>query len=567
MFELAKNNDKPIFLYLGAVWCMNCHIFENTVLSNPLIAEYINEHFIPVRVDADERPDIVERYMVRGLPTFSFLMPDGKVIVQGNNIPLNVFRKNMRMIISLYETKREKILSAIAGRETIKKQTELNKEEIGHRLVADVDSLLSKEFDKKHGGFGDKEKFPLPYNLEFEMFQYYITGQQTYLDRVTKTLKGILHGLQDPIEGGFYRYSISPDWKKPHYEKMLQVNARIIDVFLDGYQITGNTQFKDTIKKGLGYLERTLYDKELGLYYSSQDAEDGKYYQLSKKERQRSVSPNVDQRQFADQNAQMVLTLTKAYGVLQEQEYLTRSISVFEKLKDNFFEKEGLMSHTSGGNKRFLNDQLLVGLAAVRLYEFTGENFYLTFAEQLVEKIRTILWDNETYGFFSFPPDTSLALHKLKIKSIEGNAHAIELSWRLYHLTGKQLFYETMKNTLTAFPEVFTGVEYLENVAVPKLAIVVEKSLRPPVEIKLVKGAAYDKINDMLLKVLRHYGPMKIIEILDHDEDKVRLETLGYPLRKINMAYFCVSEFCISTGSDKIEGAIETINQVIKPGY
>lgn len=563
-FELAKKQDKPIFLYLSAVWCMNCHILEHNILENPLVIEFMNKHFISMQVDADESPDIVERYMVRGLPTFSFMMPDGKIIIQGNNIPLNLFKKNMRMVARLYETKREKILSAIARRETTKNTSVLDKEALTTRLVGDVDSILSKDFDEKYGGYGTKEKFPLPYNLKFELLQYYNTGQKDYLNRVTKTLRGIQHGLLDPIEGGFYRYSTSRDWEKPHYEKMLQVNAKIIDIFLDGYQITGDAHFKEAIVKSLNYTDRMLFNSEQGIYFSSQDAEDGTYYKLKKIQRMQRALPSVDQRMFADQNAQMVLTLSKAYYVLQQKKYLTKAINVFEKLKMDFVKKNGLISHTSADKKYFLSDQILIGLSAVRLYELTGNNHYLAFAEELIEKTQDLLWDNDAYGFFSFPPNTTIALHNKKVKSIEGNAYAAELYWRLFHLTGKQSYNKKMKLTLTAFPQVFTGVEYLDDVAIPKLASMVEKSLRHPIEIRIVKGEAQDAINNILLKVLRHYSPMAILEILDHDEDKVRLKTLGYPLKKVNMAYLCVSEICIPASNDKIDQAMETIYQAFK---
>ncbi len=447
-FDLAAEVDKPIFLYIGAVWCMNCHIFEERVLGKASISSLINANYIPVRLDADKRPDIAERYVVRGLPTFSFLMPDGKVIVQGNNIPAHVFKKNAKLVINLYTNKRHKIHAAISKREAEAAYELAASGPINDKLIGDIDTLLLDEFDVEHGGFGEGAKFPLPYNLEFLLTRYQLTGDKSYLDKVEKTVLGIQRGLLDEIEGGFYRYSTSNDWLHPHYKKMLDVNARIVDVFFEVYQLTHNEQIKEAALAALTYIERELYDAKSGMYYSSQDAERGEYYQLNEAGRKARTPPKVDMRIFPTGNAYMSLSLIKAYSATHKRRYFELGQKTISSLQTGFMQQDGLLAHDQSGGGRYLNDQVLTALAAVRLYEFTGEDKQLRFAEKLVQALEKRLWDKEYSGFYSFDPTKALSAHKREFKSKEGNALTAELYWRLYYLTRNQHYHDMVEKNI-----------------------------------------------------------------------------------------------------------------------
>ncbi len=563
-FDHAAEVDKPIFLYIGAVWCMNCHIFEERVLGKAGIATLINENYIPVKLDADERPDIAERYVVRGLPTFSFLMPDGKVIVQGNNIPANVFRKNAKLVTSLYDNKRHKILAAISKREAEAAYELATSGSIDDTLIGDIDALLLDDFDAEHGGFGEGAKFPLPYNLEFLLTRYQLTGDKSYLNKVEKTVLGIQRGLLDGIEGGFYRYSTSNDWLNPHYEKMLDVNARIIDVFLETYQLTQNDQIKDAVLTSLAYIERELYDAKSGMYYSSQDAERGEYYQLDEAGRKARTPPKVDTRIFPAGNAHMSLSLIKAYAATQDRTYLKRAIKNIGALQTQFMQHDGLLAHDQSGGGRYLNDQVLTALAAVRLYEFTGEDKHLHFAETLARALERSLWDKEYSGFYSFDPSKALAAHKREFKSKEGNAWAAELYWRLYYLTKNDHYHNMVEKILDAFPETRRGAEYIDDVALPKLAEVLAKYQQHAVEIHVVQGTKQQTSEPLMLEIAKHFGGIRVVEILDPKQDGQRLTQLGYPIKAQNTAYLCVDEVCLPATKEKLAKAIETISEIIQ---
>lgn len=568
VFKQAKKEDKPILLYISAVWCMNCHILEARVFGNAKIVDYINKHFIPVRVDADDRPDIAERYVVRGLPTFSFLMPDGKVIVQGNNIPPHIFKKNMQKVLSLYKNKRDKIIQAIAKREAKKKtvsSTSINvKDKFGQGFVNDIDSLLKKEFDSVNGGYGEAAKFPLPYNADFELMRYYLTDDESYLARVNKTLSGINNGLLDSIEGGFYRYSVSADWQSPHYEKMLAVNASIINIFLDGFRLTGDEIYKTSILKTLAYIERELFDQRTGAYFSSQDAEDGSYYKLDKVGRSKRKPPSVDHRAYSAANAQLGLTFVNVWSALRDEQYLSKAKLIFIAINKHFIQSDGLTAHSLDGSERFLEDQIWSSLLAVKLYEVTGENQYLDSANKLAGNILKWFWDEESSGFLSFNPDKALSAYNQRVKSRETNGKAAELYWRLFYLTGNKRYQDIMKQSLAIFPEVTNGTDYISNLADPMLAVMIERINRHPVEIRIVQGNQATSVNELLMEIVHRYGPLTIIEILNHSEDNKRLEALGYPQETENMAYLCVEEVCLPAGINKINKAFDTIEKIIR---
>ncbi len=578
-FAEAKRLDKPLFLYMSAVWCMNCHILEEKVLGNQEIADYINKNFIAMRVDADERPDVAERYVTRGLPTFSFLMPDGKVIVQGNNIPLSVFRKNMKKVISLYDNKRDKIFKAIAKREGRETQyTPSSSERLTRTLADDVEKLLAAEFDAEFGGFGDGAKFPLPYNLEFLLLKHYLTGERRYLEMVVRSLSSMGNGLMDTEEGGFYRYSVSRDWKSPHYEKMLDTNARLLTIMLDTYALTKNTEIMASIATTMVFLEGMLFDVKRGVYYSSQDAEDGSYYRLNLSDRKKRQPPYVDKRVFTSTNGKMALALIKAAavfnqikgdwrkdsGAVNHPDYMSRAVGVFDYLAGELRGGDGLMLHMHGISEPILEDQIVMASLAINLYEVTGDRKYLDFGVSIAELTIASFWDVEKLGFYSFLPRKAVSAYRPSLKSMEYNAWAVDLFWKLYYLTKNDAYKQIAGDIFRAFPEAESGVDMITSEALPKFAAVLEKYLSHPLEAKLMIGSAEKTPANLLSPIMSAYSPMRIVKIFSPDKNKAEIEMLGYPIKAENMAYLCVKEICVAADETKLSQAMKTIDGLFK---
>ncbi|MBI1941260.1 MAG: thioredoxin domain-containing protein, partial [Acidobacteria bacterium] len=299
-FELARHEDKPILLDIGAVWCHWCHVMDRESYENEEIARVINDGFVAVKVDRDERPDIDARYQTAvsaltgqgGWPLTAFLTPQGKPFYGGTYFtPDDRFgRPGMkRMLESIahnYRTHKaeilasaEKISDALSGIEKLPAPT-------GGAGRGVLDALLESigvTPDSRFGGFGTAPKFPHPGAIDLLLDSYLETGQTWMLTAVTTTLERMgLGGVYDQLGGGFHRYSVDERWIVPHFEKMSYDNAGLLVNYLRAYQVTGNEFFREIALGILSFVESVLSNPQAG-FYASQDADyslddDGDYF-------------------------------------------------------------------------------------------------------------------------------------------------------------------------------------------------------------------------------------------------------------------------------------------------
>jgi hypothetical protein len=299
-FEQAKQQDKPILLDIGAVWCHWCHVMDRESYENAEVARVINESFIPVKVDRDERPDIDARYQVAisaltgqgGWPLTAFLTPDGKPFFGGTYFPPDDrggrpgMKRLLEAIAHNYRTQRDQIHeSATKIAEALRTVEEVKKGETAadERVLKAVVESIGGMFDAQNGGFGSAPKFPHPTAIDLLLEVYLETRQEWLLTVITTTLEHMGRGgVYDQIGGGFHRYSVDERWIVPHFEKMSYDNAGLLGNYLRTYQITGNKFFRETALGILAFLENVLSHPEAG-FYASQDADinlddDGDYF-------------------------------------------------------------------------------------------------------------------------------------------------------------------------------------------------------------------------------------------------------------------------------------------------
>lgn len=299
-FEQARQQDKPILLDIGAVWCHWCHVMDRESYENEEIARVINEHYVPVKVDRDERPDIDARYQVAvsaltgqgGWPLTAFLTPDGKPFYGGTYFPAddNFGRPGMRRVLESiaqnYRTHKaeifssaERIADALSGVEKFQK----GGGGASRAVVETIVESIGRMFDPQYGGFGNAPKFPHPSALDLLLDVYLETRQAWLLTVVTTTLERMGRGgVYDQIGGGFHRYSVDERWIVPHFEKMSYDNAGLLSNYLRAYQVTGREFFREIALGILSYVETVLSSPEGG-FFASQDADysledDGDYF-------------------------------------------------------------------------------------------------------------------------------------------------------------------------------------------------------------------------------------------------------------------------------------------------
>ena len=301
--DLSKNENKPIFLSIGYSACHWCHVMEKESFENNKVANILNEHFISIKVDREERPDIDSIYMNAvqsmgingGWPLSVFLTPECMPFYAGTYFPTNDrhgmpgFINILENIQKIYNSEFEKV-NSIAKNVTEHLQHDDNNTNglINEGILHNAFEILKNNFDDENGGFGTFPKFPQAMIYEF-LLQYYSKYENTEaLDMVEFTLSKIANGgIFDQIGGGFHRYSTDQKWLIPHFEKMLYDNALLVKLYLHLYQITGNSIFKNIIDKTLNFIENEMLDKNGG-FYSSIDADtnniEGEYFVWTKKE-------------------------------------------------------------------------------------------------------------------------------------------------------------------------------------------------------------------------------------------------------------------------------------------
>ena len=303
----AKREDKPILLSIGYATCHWCHVMERESFMDPDIAAFMNEFFINIKIDREERPDLDQLYMeagyllnrTRGWPLNCFLTPDAKPFFAGSYFPPEEGGKQMpwfqalQYVLYNYRENREAVTRQ-ADRITRALQEQSQEAPISEsptsffaspfspELADQAFARLRQRFDKQEGGFGEAPKFPDLLQLRFLLHYHYFTGNTEALDHLLFSLDKILRGgIYDPISGGLARYAVDRLWRVPHFEKMLYDNALFAHLLADVYSLTKDVRWKNHMDKTLQFLQNELASDE-GAFYSGLDAEsegeEGKYY-------------------------------------------------------------------------------------------------------------------------------------------------------------------------------------------------------------------------------------------------------------------------------------------------
>ncbi len=308
-FEKARSEDKPIFLSIGYNACHWCHVMEHESFENEQIAAFLNEHYVSIKVDREERPDIDQIYMTAvqaltgggGWPMTVFLTPDLKPFFGGTYFPPDDrygrpgFVKVITELAKAWESdQRTEIIKS--AQSMVDHMTQITETKVSGRLIDDAviksaaRQILSTH-DSRFGGFGGAPKFPQGNKISLLFRAFTLTGEKPYADAALLTLRKMAEGgMYDQLGGGFHRYSVDERWLVPHFEKMLYDNALLVQPYLEAYQISKDSFFLNIVHGTLRYLQTHMTDKKGGVY-STQDAdsegEEGKYYVWTKPEIER----------------------------------------------------------------------------------------------------------------------------------------------------------------------------------------------------------------------------------------------------------------------------------------
>jgi len=313
-FARAQAEDKPILLDIGAVWCHWCHVMDRESYENAELAEILNQHFVAVKVDRDERPDVDSRYQAAvsaisgqgGWPLTAFLTPDGLPFFGGTYFPADDrygrpgFKRVLLTMSEVWRSKRDEALESAGSVMAAVEQNENFSGRSGELNLALVDKIVDsilKQADPRNGGFGAQPKFPHPAALDLLLEYATRTGNEQARDTALLTLdKMCKGGVYDQLAGGFHRYSVDERWVVPHFEKMLYDNSELLRNYVHAYQSFVQPEFAQVAQELVIWMDSTLTDRERGGFYGSQDADidlddDGNYFTWTKVEAQVVLSP------------------------------------------------------------------------------------------------------------------------------------------------------------------------------------------------------------------------------------------------------------------------------------
>jgi uncharacterized protein YyaL (SSP411 family) len=301
VFARARSENKPILLDIGAVWCHWCHVMDRESYEDPEIARIINEHFIAIKVDRDERPDVDTRYQAAvsaisqqgGWPLTTFLTPDGRPYFGGTYFPRDDrygrprFGRVLLTMAQVWRERRDEALESAASVMSAIEHNESFSARGGDLNLALVDKIAASavaQFDPRNGGFGSQPKFPHPsildLLLEVALNRGNAQAQEAFIVTLERMAQG---GVYDQLAGGFHRYSVDERWVVPHFEKMLYDNTELLRNYAHGYQSFVRTDFRKTAEEIIAWLDAVMTDRARGGFYASQDADinlddDGDYF-------------------------------------------------------------------------------------------------------------------------------------------------------------------------------------------------------------------------------------------------------------------------------------------------
>jgi len=441
-FARAAREDKPLLLSISAVWCHWCHVMDETTYSADGVIERINERFVPVRVDNDERPDINARYNMGGWPTTAFLAPDGTTLTGATYLPAADMQRALDQIDAFYRERKGEIAERSAELRNARIGYEAHDPSVlGDVMVRTTVDEITAGYDREFGGFGDAPKFPQPEVLDLLLVRWRSTGDARLYEMVSRTLHEMARGgMYDRVEGGFFRYSTTRDWSVPHFEKMADDHAGLLRVLAMMELWAHGSGLHDDLRSALAYVRTVLRDPQSGLFAGSQDADEA-YFALPLEERRKRTAPFVDRRSYSNWTAGLAGAFAWASIALDDDALADEALQTLDALHERARDPDGLLYHVLAPGepprvRGLLTDAAAYVRALLDTYEVTGQPRMLERAVEHARIARERL-EAEDGGFYdSAQFEAQLGRLEVRDRPIVENGVMAENLLRLAAITG-----------------------------------------------------------------------------------------------------------------------------------
>jgi len=565
--ERSRAEDKPILLSVGYAACHWCHVMEHESFEDPETAALMNERFVNVKVDREERPDVDGLYMEAvvtmtgqgGWPMTVFLTPDGRPFYGGTYFPpeprynMPSFRQILEAVSQAYCERRddlERQADALVGAIRTASEMEASREPLTTELLTRAVSVLAAQFDARYGGFGRAPKFPPASNLEFLLR----TGRDDAVEMVRKTLDGMAAGgMYDVVGGGFHRYSVDDRWLVPHFEKMLYDNALLASVYLHGWLVLGDDRYRRVVEETLDYMVRELR-LPAGGFASAEDAdtagvegltytwtpdeiedegllqpfEDGRFIIRGELPdglgerllavRSEREQPLRDDKIVTAWNGLALAAFAEASWRLERSDYLAVALELARFLLKDMTGPDGLLYRTYRGGAAkidaYLEDYADVAHGLVELHWATGDLRWLQEARRIAAAADRF-WDGERGGYFV--DDHGLVAHRKEFDdhpTPSGNSMMAFVLLRLARIYGDE---ELERKAVSVFRLARPLVERAPT-AVGHLLCALDLYFSPPQEIAVVGHS-----EELRRAALEGFQPNTVFAFTEEPTDEVAL--------------------------------------------
>lgn len=541
LFDRAQRENRFVILDLEAVWCHWCHVMEETTYAADQVADLINKHYIPVRVDQDANPDLSNRYGDWGWPATIVFAPDGTEIVKRRGYVPPVFMISLLQAIVDDPSPGPSVLPeleikpAAAGTLTTAQRAQLNND-------------YWTVYDRENGGWGNVHKYIDLHSLEYALAKAH-AGERLYELMARQTLNQAMH-LIDTEWGGIYQYSDRSDWRSPHYEKIMLTQSSALRVYALAHQLWGseNEDYLGAAKAIHRYLDARMKSPDGG-YYASQDADldlkiDGQaFYSMAAEHRDRlELQPRIDQNRYARENGWIISGLTSLYDATGESQFLQQAQVAAAWVETNRANGEGGYNH--GENDRngpYLGDNTAMAKAFVGLYASTGERDWLKHARATLVFVDRSLRSSQA-GYLSHPTDPkSVGVFKRDLIVIDENVELARVANQVFWYSGDEQF----KQIATHAMRHLSAKSFSDNRLFLHGILLSDYEINSePVHITIV-GDKDNAAAQALHTAARQYpGVFKRLEWWDRREGTLPNPDVSYPKTPRPAAFACTNKTC-----------------------